>query len=86
MCLHLLESLSFVITVEHLKAEMQGPGTVWGPFPKLGTSSTALGCRLPNPSAAKSADELLVLVSVRDISCGGRLYLICAMIAAPSYK
>lgn len=56
-----------------------------GALPKLGTSSTALGCHLPNPSAAKHADELLVLLSVRGISCGGGSYLICTMIAAPSY-
>lgn len=53
-------------------------------FPKLGTCSTEPGCHLPNTSAAKHVDELLVLLSVRGISCGGRLYLICAMIAAPS--
>lgn len=29
LCLHLLETLSFVITVEHSEAKVQGPGTVW---------------------------------------------------------
>lgn len=63
LCLLLLESLSFVITVEHLTAKVQGPGTVWEPI-----SWECGGFHLPNPSTAKHVDELLVLLSVRGIS------------------
>uniref|UniRef100_A0A8C3MXT5 B-cell scaffold protein with ankyrin repeats n=1 Tax=Geospiza parvula TaxID=87175 RepID=A0A8C3MXT5_GEOPR len=55
-------------------------------FKQWQNKNTALGCHLPNPSAAKHADELLVLLSVRGISGGGRSYLTSTMIAAPSYK
>lgn len=36
LCLHLLGSLRFVITVEHLEAEVQGPGTVQEAIPQAG--------------------------------------------------